>query len=79
MLQRPGCGRWRGCALDCVDAEQLLPLLDDPAAGVVRETAALLPSAKELPADWLLERTSSEQPRQSASAPSGCSTCMAAP
>ncbi|MFF1658364.1 PIG-L deacetylase family protein [Streptomyces sp. NPDC058255] len=51
-------------ALDCVDAKQLWPLLDDPAAGVVRETAAaLLPSAKELPAERLLERTSSEQPR----------------
>ncbi|MGW5255700.1 hypothetical protein ACWERW_22240 [Streptomyces sp. NPDC004012] len=51
-------------ALDCADAEQLRPLLDDPAAGVVRETAvALLPSAKELPADWLLERTGSERPR----------------
>ncbi|MFM9458326.1 hypothetical protein [Streptomyces europaeiscabiei] len=51
-------------ALDCVDAKQLRPLLDDPAAGVVRETAlALLPSAKELPADWLLERTGLERPR----------------
>ncbi|MFJ2569472.1 HEAT repeat domain-containing protein [Streptomyces halstedii] len=51
-------------ALDCVDAKQLRPLLDDPAAGVVRETAtALLPSAKELPADWLLERTNREWPR----------------
>lgn len=51
-------------ALDCVDAKQLLPLLDDPAAGVVRETVtALLPSAKELPADWLMERTSPERPR----------------
>jgi hypothetical protein len=51
-------------ALDCVDAKQLRPLLDDPAAGVVRETAvALLPSAKELPADWLLERTRLERPR----------------
>ncbi|MEU3051490.1 hypothetical protein ABZ705_34270 [Streptomyces sp. NPDC006984] len=51
-------------ALDCADPKQLRPLLDDPAAGVVRETAAaLLPSAKELPADWLLERTSSERPR----------------
>ncbi|MFI1726656.1 hypothetical protein [Streptomyces sp. NPDC020489] len=50
--------------LDCVDAKQLRPLLDDPAAGVVRETAtALLPSAKELPADWLLERISTERPR----------------
>ncbi|MFC5799326.1 hypothetical protein [Streptomyces formicae] len=51
-------------ALDCADVKQLRPLVDDPAAGVVRETAAaLLPSAKELPADWLLERTSSERPR----------------
>ncbi|MFE0181732.1 hypothetical protein [Streptomyces olivaceus] len=51
-------------ALDCADAEHLWPLLDDPAAGVVRETAAaLLPSARELPADWLSERTSSERPR----------------
>ncbi|MFD4237109.1 hypothetical protein [Streptomyces sp. NPDC058542] len=51
-------------ALDCVDAKELWPLLDDPAAGVVRETAtALLPSARELPADWLWERTSSERPR----------------
>ncbi|MGW1606123.1 hypothetical protein [Streptomyces eurythermus] len=51
-------------ALDCADVKQLRPLLDDPAAGVVRETAAaLLPSAKELPADWLLERTSSQLPR----------------
>ena len=51
-------------ALDFVDAKQLWPLLDDSAAGVVRETAAaLLPSAKELPADWLLERTSPERPR----------------
>ncbi|MFE4175502.1 hypothetical protein ACFRR7_26275 [Streptomyces sp. NPDC056909] len=51
-------------ALDRADAERLRPLLDDPAAGVVRETAvALLPSAKELPADWLLERTRPERPR----------------
>nr|WP_308371773.1 hypothetical protein [Streptomyces sp. MCA2] len=50
--------------LDCADAKQLRPLLDDPGASVVRETAvALLPSAKELPADWLLERTGSERPR----------------
>ncbi|MGQ3554062.1 hypothetical protein [Streptomyces rochei] len=51
-------------ALDCADAKQIRPLLDDPAAEVVRETTtALLPSAKELPTDWLLERTSSERPR----------------
>ncbi|MEU6807546.1 hypothetical protein ABZ920_00640 [Streptomyces sp. NPDC046831] len=51
-------------ALDCVDTERLRPLFDDPAAGVVRETAVtLLPSAQGLPADWLLERTGSERPR----------------
>ncbi|MEV6081570.1 hypothetical protein AB0L80_41775 [Streptomyces sp. NPDC052069] len=51
-------------ALDCVDAKQLRPLLDDPAAAVVRETAAaLLPLAKELPAEWLLERTSTDRLR----------------
>ncbi|MFD5539977.1 HEAT repeat domain-containing protein [Streptomyces sp. NPDC127079] len=51
-------------ALDCVVVDQLRPLLDDPAAGVVRETAvALLPWAGELPADWLLERTGAERPR----------------
>ncbi|WP_327113407.1 hypothetical protein OG206_07165 [Streptomyces sp. NBC_01341] len=51
-------------ALDCADVERLRPLLDDSAAGVVRETAvALLPSAERLPADWLLERTGSERPR----------------
>lgn len=61
LLAHPAAGvRSRAMAglwtLDCVDAKQLRPLLDDPAAGVVRETtAALLPSAKELPADWLLE------------------------
>lgn len=51
-------------ALDCAHAKQLRPLLDDPAAGVVRETATnLLPSAKELSADWLLVRTNAERPR----------------
>ncbi|CAM5620239.1 HEAT repeat protein [Streptomyces sp. DSM 41037] len=69
MLAHPAAGvRARAVAglrvLDCVDVKRLWPLLDDPAAGVVRETvAALLPSAKELPAGWLLERTSPEQPR----------------
>ncbi len=69
LLMHPAAGvRARAVAglrtLDCVDAEQLWPLLEDPAAGVVRETAAtLLPSAKELPADWLLERTGSDRPR----------------
>ncbi|MFB7851592.1 hypothetical protein ACFC34_31930 [Streptomyces sp. NPDC056053] len=51
-------------ALDRADAEQLRPLLDDPAPGVVRETVvALLPSAEQLPADWLLERTGPDRPR----------------
>ncbi|MEU2783990.1 MULTISPECIES: hypothetical protein [unclassified Streptomyces] len=51
-------------ALDCTDVKRLLPLLDDPAASVVRETVlALLPSAMELPADRLLERTRPERPR----------------
>ncbi|MFB8029731.1 MULTISPECIES: hypothetical protein [unclassified Streptomyces] len=69
LLVHPAAGvRTRAVAglrvLDCVDAKVLWPLLDDPAAGVVRATAtALLPSAKESPADWLLERTSSERPR----------------
>ncbi|WP_409202689.1 hypothetical protein [Streptomyces rochei] len=64
-------------ALDGADAEQIRQLLDDPAAEVVRETAtALLFSAKGLPADRLLERTSGRG--TSASAPSGCSTHAAA-
>jgi hypothetical protein len=51
-------------ALDCVHAERLLPLLDDPGAGVVRETAlALLPSATDLPAGLLMERTGRAWPR----------------
>ncbi|HEY8980872.1 MAG TPA: hypothetical protein VIU15_14955 [Streptomyces sp.] len=50
--------------LDCTDTRQLRPLLDDPAAGVVRETVtALLPSAKDLPAAWLSERTGPDRPR----------------
>ncbi|WP_434096605.1 hypothetical protein [Streptomyces nitrosporeus] len=56
-------------ALDRVDVDRLLPLLDDPAPGVVGETAAaLLPSAKELPAGRLLELTGSERPRHLRSA-----------
>lgn len=44
-------------ALDIVDVRRMLPLLDDPAPGVVREaTLALLPSAAVLPEDWLTER-----------------------
>ncbi|MER5615193.1 HEAT repeat domain-containing protein [Streptomyces sp. NPDC002215] len=69
LLAHPAAGVRAGAAeglraLDSADAERLRPLLDDPAAGVVRETAvALLPSAEDLPADWLLERTGSERPR----------------
>ncbi|MGW4758069.1 HEAT repeat domain-containing protein [Streptomyces chartreusis] len=50
--------------LDVVDAGRLRPLLDDPAPGVVREAGlALLPSAQELPADWLMERLGERWPR----------------
>ncbi|GGV45806.1 hypothetical protein GCM10010277_37030 [Streptomyces longisporoflavus] len=51
-------------ALDLADSRQLRPLLDDPAPGVVRQTTlALLPSARQLPADWLLERAGPRLPR----------------
>ncbi|MGW6060832.1 hypothetical protein [Streptomyces sp. NPDC055189] len=51
-------------ALDLADTDLLRPLLDDPAPGVVRQTVeALLPSAGQLPADWLMERTGSQWPR----------------
>ncbi len=50
--------------LDVVEAGRLRPLLEDPAPGVVRETGlALLPSAQELPADWLMERLGTRWPR----------------
>ncbi|MFJ5994254.1 hypothetical protein [Streptomyces sp. NPDC092370] len=50
--------------LDVTVVEELRPLLDDPAPGVVREaTAALLPSAALLPEAWLTERLSAERPR----------------
>ncbi|MFF5299807.1 hypothetical protein ACFY5F_10615 [Streptomyces sp. NPDC013161] len=43
--------------LDVVDVRRMLPLLDDPAPGVVREaTLALLPSADLVPDEWLTER-----------------------
>ena len=43
--------------LDVVDVPRMLPLLDDPAPGVVREaTLALLPSADLVPDEWLTER-----------------------
>ncbi|MFF7735029.1 HEAT repeat domain-containing protein [Streptomyces sp. NPDC007984] len=51
-------------ALDVTVVEELRPLIDDPAPGVVREaTAALLPSAALLPEAWLTERLAAEQPR----------------
>ncbi|MEU0673652.1 hypothetical protein ABZ330_12270 [Streptomyces sp. NPDC006172] len=68
LLVHPASGvRARAVAglreLDCADVKQLQPLLDDPAARVVRETvAALLPSAEALPADRLLQRTGPERP-----------------
>ncbi|WP_425583854.1 HEAT repeat domain-containing protein, partial [Streptomyces rectiviolaceus] len=51
-------------ALDLADASRLWHLLDDPSPGVVRETTlALLPSARQLPADRLMERTGPQWPR----------------
>lgn len=51
-------------ALDAVAPHPLLPLLDDPAPRVVRETAlALLPYATALPAGHLMRRTGREWPR----------------
>ncbi len=50
--------------LDAVDPARLLPLLDDPAPGVVRETvAALLPSARSLPDGTLTDRLAGHRPR----------------
>ncbi|MEU9311483.1 hypothetical protein [Streptomyces sp. NPDC048256] len=50
--------------LDAADARRLLPMLDDPAPGVVREvTAAVLPSAALLPKEWLVERLGTGWPR----------------
>lgn len=50
--------------LDVGDVPRLLPLLDDPAPGVVREaTLALLPSAGLVPDGWLMERLGSGWPR----------------
>ncbi|MFE7892793.1 hypothetical protein [Streptomyces sp. NPDC057412] len=69
LLMHPAAGVRAGAVaglrvVDCTDIDRLLPLLDDSAAGVVRETVlALLPSAEQLPADWLLERTGPERPR----------------
>lgn len=69
LLTHPAAGvRARAVAglrvLDAVDVRELWPLLDDPAPGVVREvTAAVLPSAELVPADWLSERLGSGRPR----------------
>ncbi|MEV5432593.1 hypothetical protein [Streptomyces sp. NPDC052701] len=50
--------------LDVTDAARLLPLLDDPAPGVVRETAtALLPFAGTLPDGLLMARLGAERSR----------------
>ncbi|MFF5956884.1 HEAT repeat domain-containing protein [Streptomyces luteogriseus] len=50
--------------LDVTVVEELRPLIDDPAPGVVREaTLALLPSAALLPEAWLTERLSARRPR----------------
>ncbi|KKZ70230.1 hypothetical protein VO63_30135 [Streptomyces showdoensis] len=50
-------------ALDVADLTRLLPLLDDPAPGVVRETAkALAPWADRLPERELLDRTGPGRP-----------------
>ncbi|MBK3577206.1 hypothetical protein JHN63_26080 [Streptomyces sp. MBT65] len=50
--------------LDVVDVRRMLPLLDDPAPGVVREaTLALLPSAGLVPDGPLMERLGGEWPK----------------
>ncbi|MFG2781586.1 hypothetical protein ACGFY7_27530 [Streptomyces prunicolor] len=51
-------------ALDVVDVRRMLPLLDDPAPGVVREaTLALLPSAGLVPDGPLMERLAGGWPK----------------
>lgn len=50
--------------LDVAVTERLRPLLDDPAPAVAREACtALLPSARQLPTEWLLARIGPEAPR----------------
>ncbi|MFD4562226.1 hypothetical protein ACFWP5_49355 [Streptomyces sp. NPDC058469] len=62
LVSHPGAAvRARAVAglrvLDVGDVRRLLPSLDDPAPGVVREaTLALLPSAGLVPDGWLMER-----------------------
>ncbi|WP_171172122.1 hypothetical protein [Streptomyces sp. I05A-00742] len=51
-------------ALDAVEPERLAPLLDDPSATVIRETAtALTPYAARLPEGPLFERLAADRPR----------------
>jgi hypothetical protein len=51
--------------LDVLDVRRLRALLDDPAAGVVREaTLALAPSARMLDEGWLLDRLAVERARE---------------
>ncbi len=50
--------------LGTTDVARLLPLLDDDAPAVVRETAeALLPSARLVPEPWLAARLAADRPR----------------
>ncbi|MGW0902053.1 hypothetical protein [Streptomyces sp. NPDC002853] len=50
--------------LDVAATERLRPLLDDPASAVAREACtALLPSARQLPTEWLMARVGPELPR----------------
>lgn len=69
LLTHPApTGRARAVAglrtLDTIDVARLLPLLDDPAPGVIRETtAALLPFAGTLPDGLLTARLGAERPR----------------
>ncbi|WP_371671979.1 hypothetical protein OG985_32795 [Streptomyces sp. NBC_00289] len=49
--------------LDLADVRRLRPLLDDPAPGVVGETAlAMLPSVELVPEEWLMERLGDGRP-----------------
>ncbi|WP_405556216.1 hypothetical protein [Streptomyces sp. NBC_01171] len=69
LLKHPAPGvRARAVAglrtLGVTDVRRLRPLLDDPAPGVVGEaTLALLPSARDLPEEWLLCRLDAGRPR----------------
>ncbi|MFI9202867.1 hypothetical protein [Streptomyces sp. NPDC053048] len=50
--------------LDTAGPEQLVPLLDDPSAAVVRETSlALTPTATRLPEEYLRPRLAADRPR----------------